>query len=49
MHKILAILRREYMQSIKTKMFWIGTLAFPLFFVGIMALSIGAQLINPES
>jgi len=48
MDKVLAVLRREYLQSIKTKAFWIGTLALPVMMVVLFGLSIGAQVINPE-
>jgi len=49
MHKILAVIRREYLASVKTKMFWIGTLALPFFFVIIFGLNIASQFVNPES
>ena len=46
MHKIFAVVRREYLQSVKTKMFWIGTLAFPLFIVMIFGLTGLADLVK---
>ena len=49
MHKILAVVRREYLASVQTKMFWIGTLALPLFFVVIIGLQFASQFIDPES
>lgn len=49
MHKTLMILRREYLESVRKKMFWIGTLGFPFLMVALFGLSIGAQLLNPES
>lgn len=48
MRKMLMVLRREYLQSIRTKMFWIGTLAMPLLMVVMIGLSIAAQLVDPE-
>jgi ABC-2 type transport system permease protein len=48
MRKILAVIRREYLSSIQTKMFWIGTLAFPLAMTVMIGLSAAAQLMNPE-
>jgi ABC-2 type transport system permease protein len=47
MHKILAVIRREYLASVKTKMFWIGTLALPLFLVVIFGLSVASQFVDP--
>lgn len=48
MHKILMILRREYFESVKKKAFWIGTLIFPFFIVGIFAIQILASMIEPD-
>jgi len=48
MHKVWMVLRREYLESIKKKAFWIGTFIFPFFVVGIFAIQIVAQLFNPD-
>jgi ABC-2 type transport system permease protein len=49
MSKVLAVIRREYLAAVKTKLFWIGTLALPLFLVVVFALSIGSQYVSPET
>ncbi len=49
MRKILMIARREYLQAIKRKGFWIGTLAFPLLMGLLFVVPIGLSLINPEN
>ena len=38
MHKVLMVLRREYIAQVRTKMFWIGTLAIPAGMIGLMAI-----------
>jgi ABC-2 type transport system permease protein len=38
--KILAVVRREYVERIRTKAFWIGTLLFPILFFGFIGLQI---------
>jgi ABC-2 type transport system permease protein len=48
MHKILMVLRREYFESVKKKAFWIGTLIFPVFIVGIFGIQILASMIEPD-
>ena len=48
MHKVLMILRREYFESVKKKAFWIGTLIFPFFIVGIFGIQILASVIKPD-
>ena len=48
MHKVLMVLRREYFESVKKKAFWIGTLIFPVFIVGIFAIQILAAVIQPD-
>jgi len=35
MHKILMVLRREYMERVTKKSFWLGTAVFPLLMVGL--------------
>jgi ABC-2 type transport system permease protein len=35
--KIFAVVRREYLERIRTKAFWIGTLAFPILFFAFIA------------
>lgn len=39
MHKVLMVLRREYMSQVRTKMFWIGTLAIPLGMIGLFVVA----------
>ena len=39
MRKVLAVLRREYLAQVRTKMFWIGTLGIPVGMIGIMVVS----------
>ena len=43
MHKVLMVIRREYLDRVRKKSFWIGTLVFPLimvlFILGPMALT----------
>jgi ABC-2 type transport system permease protein len=48
MHKILMVIRREYLESVRKKVFWIGTAAFPLFIVGIFALQIVASMVTTD-
>ena len=38
--KTFAVVRREYIEKIRTKAFWIGTLVFPLLFFGFIAFQI---------
>ncbi|HEY6930457.1 MAG TPA: ABC transporter permease [Thermoanaerobaculia bacterium] len=38
--KTFAVVRREYVERIRTKTFWIGTLVFPLLFFGFIAFQI---------
>jgi ABC-2 type transport system permease protein len=40
--KVLAVIRREYVERIRTKAFWIGTLLVPIFFLGYIAVNIAA-------
>ena len=35
--KIYAVIRREYIERVRTKAFWIGTLLVPIFFLGYIA------------
>ncbi len=37
--KVFAIVRREYVERVRTKAFWIGTLVIPLLFLGYIAIS----------
>lgn len=39
MHKVLMVLRREYIAQVRTKMFWIGTLAIPLGMIGLIVVT----------
>ena len=38
--KILAVVRREYVERIRTRAFWIGTLIIPFLFIGLIAVQI---------
>ena len=48
MRKILMIVRREYLEIVRTKTFWIGMLAFPLFVVGLFGIQIAMAVIAPQ-
>ncbi len=41
--KILAVVRREYVERIRTKAFWIGTLIIPFLLIGIIAVQIAVM------
>ncbi|MFQ5701529.1 MAG: ABC transporter permease [Acidobacteriota bacterium] len=49
MRKVFMVIRREYLQSITKKSFWIGTIAFPALMLLLIGLSAGAQLLNPKT
>jgi ABC-2 type transport system permease protein len=38
--KVFAVVRREYVERVRTKAFWIGTLLFPTLFIGIIGFQI---------
>jgi ABC-2 type transport system permease protein len=40
--KIYAIIRREYIERVRTKAFWIGTLLVPIFFLGYIGIQMAA-------
>ncbi len=40
MHKVWAVIRREFVERVRTKWFWIGTILGPLLMIGIIALQI---------
>ncbi|HEU5181406.1 MAG TPA: ABC transporter permease [Candidatus Polarisedimenticolia bacterium] len=40
MHKLLMVIRREYLERIRTRSFWLGTLLFPLLMLGLVVLQI---------
>jgi len=40
--KIFAVIRREYVERVRTKAFWIGTLLVPIFFLGYIAIQIAS-------
>ena len=42
-NKILAVIRREYMERVRTKAFWIGTFLIPIFFIGYIAIQIATS------
>src|SRR5688572_25821137 len=40
--KVFAVIRREYLERVRTKAFWIATFLVPLFFLGYMAVQFAA-------
>ena len=36
MHKLLMVVRREYLERVRKKSFWLGTLLFPLVLLGLI-------------
>jgi hypothetical protein len=40
--KIFAVIRREYLERVRTKAFWIATFLVPVFFLGYMAVQFAA-------
>src|SRR5262245_6144153 len=40
--KVFAVIRREYIERVRTKAFWIGTLLVPIFFLGYIAIQIAS-------
>lgn len=40
--KIFAVIRREYIERVRTKAFWIGTLLVPIFFLGYIAIQVAS-------
>src|ERR1700682_15455 len=44
--KIFAILRREYVERVRTKAFWIATLVIPIIFLGFIAIQISISRKN---
>ena len=40
MRKVLAIIRREFVERVRTKWFWVGTILGPLLMIGIIAFQI---------
>ena len=47
MHKILMVIRREYLERVKKKSFWIGTAVFPLLMVLMFGIQFAAMFLNP--
>ena len=47
MHKILMVIRREYLERVKKKSFWIGTAVFPLLMVVMFGIQFAAMFLNP--
>jgi ABC-2 type transport system permease protein len=41
-NKIFAVIRREYLERVRTKAFWIATFLVPVFFLGYMAVQFAA-------
>ncbi len=48
MHKIRMVVRREYLEQVRKKSFWIGTLAFPAVGAALFAVPIALQFVNPQ-
>ena len=40
--KIFAVIRREYIERVRTKAFWIGTLLVPIFFLGYIGIQVAS-------
>ena len=40
--KVFAVIRREYLERVRTKAFWIGTFLVPIFFLGYIAIQIAS-------
>ena len=38
--KVFAVVRREYLERVRTKAFWIGTFLIPIFFIGYIAVQV---------
>jgi hypothetical protein len=38
--KVFAVIRREYLERVRTKAFWIGTFLIPIFFIGYIAIQV---------
>ena len=47
MHKILMVIRREYLERVKKKSFWIGTAVFPLLMAAMFGIQFAAMFLNP--
>jgi ABC-2 type transport system permease protein len=41
--KVFAVIRREYLERVRTKAFWIATFLVPAFFLGYMAVQVAAM------
>src|SRR6185503_18657655 len=48
MHKILMVLRREYLERVRKKSFWVGTLIFPLLMGSLIFGQFALMALNPE-
>ncbi len=48
MRKVLMIVRREYLELVRTKGFWIGMLIFPDFIGAMVAIQIALAFVAPE-
>jgi ABC-2 type transport system permease protein len=42
-NKVFAVLRREYLERVRTKAFWIGTFLIPVFFLAYLAIQIASS------
>lgn len=48
MHKILMVIRREYLERVRKKSFWIGTLIFPILMGSLIFGQFALMALNPE-
>ena len=48
MHRIRMIVRREYLEAVRKKTFWIGTLVFPLLMGLLFVVPMALQGISPD-
>ncbi len=46
MHKILMVIRREYLERVKKKSFWIGTAVFPLLMVAMFGIQFAMMFVT---
>ncbi|MBZ5640025.1 MAG: ABC transporter permease [Acidobacteriia bacterium] len=47
MHKILMVIRREYLERVKKKSFWIGTAVFPLLMIVMFGIQFAVMFVTP--
>jgi len=47
-HRVLMVIRREYLDRVRKKSFWIGTLVFPLIMVGLLTIPMLMVRLQPD-